>query len=242
MKSIFKISLVIFLILSFFLGYSCKKDPEIKDDIIRDVDGNVYTSAKIGTQVWIVENLKTTKYSNGDLIGTTNPASKNISTESTPKYQWANEGNESNVATFGRLYTWYAITDNRKVCPNGWHLPSDAEWKVLELYLGMSQMDVDKLGLRGTNEGGKLKEIGTTHWLSPNTGATDDYGFKALPGGYRDGDGVFRGTIGYYGLWWSSTENSAATAFDRYFQFDLSHIKRDYDNKMIGMSVRCVKD
>src|SRR5512133_2727329 len=102
---------------------------------VKDIDGNVYQTITIGTQVWMVENLKTTKYRNGDLIGTTTPASLVIEGESAPKYQWAYDGNESNVAIHGRLYTWYVATDSRNVCPTGWHVPSDAEWTVLTDYL-----------------------------------------------------------------------------------------------------------
>lgn len=95
---------------------------------VTDVDGNSYTSVKIGIQVWMAENLRTTKYRNGDLIGTTTPATLDIRTENTPKYQWAYEGNENNVATYGRLYTWYAVNDSRNIAPIGWHIATNAEW------------------------------------------------------------------------------------------------------------------
>ena len=98
---------------------------------VKDIDGNIYRTITIGTQVWMAENLKTTRYRNGDLIGTTTPATLVIEGESAPKYQWAYDGNESNVATYGRLYTWYVATDSRNVCPIGWHVPTDAEWTVL---------------------------------------------------------------------------------------------------------------
>ena len=89
------------------------------------MDGNVYTSVTIGTQVWMVENLKTTKYRNGDLIGTTTPSTLDISAEATPKYQWAYSGDGNNVNTYGRLYTWYAVTDTGNTCPLGWNVPTD---------------------------------------------------------------------------------------------------------------------
>jgi len=168
------------------LTNSCKKE-EDSNNKITDVDGNVYTSVTIGTQVWMVENLKTTKYSNGDLIGTTTPATLDISGESTPKYQWAYDGNESNVATYGRLYTWYAVTDIRGVCPIGWHVPTDAEWTTLSIFLGGDNV-----------AGGKLKETGTTHWTTPNIEATNETDFTALPGGSRSNSGAF-GYIGGYG-------------------------------------------
>lgn len=98
---------------------------------MKDIDGNVYPIITIGTQVWMAENLKTTRYCNGDLIGTTTPATLDIESESAPEYQWAYDGNESNVTTYGRIYTWYVANDSRNVCPAGWHIPSDAEWTDL---------------------------------------------------------------------------------------------------------------
>ena len=89
----------------------------------------------VGSQVWMAENLKTTMYRNGDLVGTTTPATLDITSENIPKYQWAYDGIESNVATYDRLYTWYAVTDSRNICPTGWHVPSDAVWITLIDYL-----------------------------------------------------------------------------------------------------------
>src|SRR5688500_14669040 len=128
---------------------SCKKDNETPATVT-DIEGNVYHTVTIGTQVWMAENLKTTKYRNGDLIGTTIPATLDISSESAPKYQWAYNGEESIVATYGRLYTWYAVTDSRNVCPTGWHVPSDAEWTTLTTYLGGESVAGDKLKENGT--------------------------------------------------------------------------------------------
>ena len=172
--------IVIGLIL--ILANSCKKE----DEDITDVDGNVYTAVSIGTQVWMVENLKTTKYSNGDLIGTTTPATFDISAEAAPKYQWAYAGFEDNVFRYGRLYTWWAVTDIRGVCPTGWHVPTEDDWTALTTYLGGEDV-----------AGGKLKEAGTTHWWAPNEGATNSSGFTALPGGDRYDNGSFDGFGGY---------------------------------------------
>ena len=171
----------------------------VQIDVPRDGDGNTYGTITIGAQVWMASNLKTTKYSNGNPIGTTTSATLDISnatTYPTPKYQWAYAGTESNVATYGRLYTWYAATDTRNVCPTGWHVPADSEWATLTTYLG---------GL--SVAGGQLKETGTSHWQSPNAGATNTSGFTALPGGSRTNDGTFY-SIGGYGYWWSSTEGT----------------------------------
>jgi len=196
---------------------------------VKDNDSNVYKTVTIGTQVWMAENLKTTKYRNGDLIGTTTPATLDISGETTPKYQWTYDGNESNVATYGRLYTWYAVTDNRNVCPAGWHVPSDAEWTTLITFLG---------GIRVA--GGKLKETGTTHWQSPNIGATNESGFTALPSGGREANGTFGG-VGDDGLWWSSSETSATIAYNRYMDY-LGFVSSSLGSKQDGFSVRCLRD
>jgi uncharacterized protein (TIGR02145 family) len=116
------------------------------------------------------------------------------------------------------------------VCPTGWHLPSDAEWTELTDYLGGESV-----------AGGKLKETGTTHWASPNFGATNETGFTALPGGNRNKDGTFS-NIGNYGYWWSATEGSAASAWYRYVGFDYSDVSRFYYYKEVGFSVRCLRD
>ena len=130
--------------------------PQATTATVTDIDGNVYNTVTIGTQVWMKENLKVTKYRNGDAIGITTPATLDIWGETSPRYQWAYDGNESNVATYGRLYTWYAVTDSRGVCPTGWHVPTDSEWTTLTDYLGGESV-----------AGGKMKEAGTTHWNSP---------------------------------------------------------------------------
>jgi uncharacterized protein (TIGR02145 family) len=214
--------------ISLVLSNSCKKDIEYA---IYDVDGNGYNTITIGTQVWMIENLKTTKYSNGDLIVTTTPATLDIRTEITPKYQWAYDGNENNVATYGRLYTWYAVTDSRNVCPTGWHVPSYDEWLTLNITAG-----------GGDVGGGNLKETGTDHWISPNTGATNGTGFTALPSGFRYNDGTFY-WIGYHSYWWSATEYNSTIAWepfiinsDSYLGFCFSDVKES------GCSVRCIKD
>ena len=180
----------------------------------------------------MAENLKTTKYRNGDIIGTTTPATLDLSGETTPKYQWAYDGNESNVAIYGRLYTWYTVTDNRNVCPTGWHVPTDAEWTTLTTYLGGKRV-----------AGGKLKETGTTHWRSPNTGATNESCFTALPSGYRDSDGKYGDAVDY-GAWWSSSERSTTDAYYRYMYRHSSLVYRrsHYSDKRNGFSVRCLRD
>jgi uncharacterized protein (TIGR02145 family) len=197
-----------------------------------DGDNNHYTTLQIGTQTWMAENLKTTKYLNGDLIGTTVPATKNILSESNPKYQWSYDGNESNVATYGRLYTWYTVADNRGVCPAGWHIPTDAEWTTLTDYLGGASI-----------ASGKLKESGLAHWGSPNTGSTNETGFTALPGGARSYDGTFF-YIQYGGTWWGSTLHTQTDSYGRGMVYNGVDVGYTYgaNEQKAGFSVRCVKN
>jgi uncharacterized protein (TIGR02145 family) len=204
-----------------------------------DIDGNVYKTIKIGNQVWMAENLKVTRYRNGDPIPS-----------ATSKSQWKNlrsgaycayNNNNGNVSTYGLLYNWYAIDDSRNIAPEGWHMPTDEEWKELEMHLGMSRSEADDTGWRGTDEGGKLKEAGTTHWSSPNSGATNSSGFTALPGGYRLLNGTFL-LMGDYGDWWSDTAYSSVFAWRRSLSYDSSGVYRDYNDRQSGFSVRLVRD
>jgi uncharacterized protein (TIGR02145 family) len=196
-----------------------------------DADGNNYTSATIYTQIWLVQNLSTTKYNNGDNISTTSTPTLDISGQSTPEYQWAYGGNESNAATYGRLYTWYAITDPRGVCPTGWHVPSIDETITLANNIG------------GVNiAGGKLKEADTVHWSSPNSYATDDFGFKGLPGGGRDVNGVF-GYIKEIGNWWtSSPATNTSNGDNRGLDYQSAGFASSNYDKRAGFSVRCIKN
>lgn len=213
-----------------------------------DTDGNNYSSVTIDTQEWTVENLKTTRYSNGDLIGTTIPATKGISGENNPKYQWAYDGDESFVSAYGRLYTWYVVNDIRNVCPSGWHVPSNSEWTKLERSLGGVELSTYMYHLGGrTIVGGNLKETGTTHWLTPNTGATNEIGFSALPGGYRhiNSTGESFALIGQFGYFWSSTDPGSALYLGpiyRSVHFSSDLMYRNSDHWSCGFSVRCVKD
>jgi uncharacterized protein (TIGR02145 family) len=211
--------------------------------IVKDYEGNLYNTIKIGNQLWMAENLKTTRYSNGDLIGTTTPATLDISAETTPKYQWAYAGNESNVATYGRLYTWYAITDTRNVCPAGWHVPSDAEWTALTDYLTNN-------GYGYLGSGGIAKSLAATSgWTanaSPGVVGNDQAsnnrsGFGAFPGGYRQLGGNF-GLMGDYGDWWSATEYDMYNAWLRELSYINSEVRKADASKANAGSVRCVRD
>ncbi len=212
---------------------------ELETGTVTDYDGNIYQTVKIGDQWWMAENLKVTHYRNGDPI-------PNINDDAT----WANlttgaycsyNNDSANAETYGFLYNWFAEDDSRGLAPEGWHVPSDTEWKQLEMYLGMSPAEADATGWRGTNEGGKLKETDTVHWCFPNAGATNESGFTALPGGSRNHEGSFSDMCGN-GIFWSSTEFDGNYAWCRYLMLSDSQVLRVYDWVEFGNSVRCIKD
>ncbi len=206
---------------------------------VTDIDGNVYKTIQIGNQLWMAENLKVTRYRNGDAIANVTGDSEwsNLSTGAYCSY----DNDDNNIATYGLLYNWYAVDDSRNIAPAGLHVPTDAEWKELEMYLGMSQSEADDTDWRGTDEGGKLKKTGTTHWNSPNTGATNESGFTALPGGDRYDYGTFYG-MGSSALFWSASESNSENAWSRILYYEYSGVYRYYRSKLIGFSVRCIKD
>jgi len=222
---------LILMSLAMVILNSCKKSDETPV-IVSDADGNIYKTITIGDQVWMMENLKTTKYSNGDLIGTSASPLEDLSGENTPKYQWAYSGDETKVTDYGRLYTWYTVNDSRNVCPTGWHVPTEAEWNTLTEELGGTYV-----------AGGKLKASGTDFWNSPNDGATNVTYFTAMPAGYREYSGQFSG-LGNYGKWWSATENTPDNANAKTFNVDTytTYANSSYNNKKTGFSVRCLWD
>jgi uncharacterized protein (TIGR02145 family) len=198
-----------------------------QEGTIKDIDGNVYKTVKIGNQVWMAENLKTTHYRDGSPI-----------TELELKIPWGGTGegkagawcyyqsDMANNPTYGKLYNWYAVTDRNHLCPTGWHVPSDSEWTVLTDYLGGD-----------TVAGGKMKA--TTLWDKPNTGADNSSGFMALPAGYRDFDGTFT-NLGYIANFWSSTENNSNNAWARYLYCNSSNMYSFKYHKEYGLSIRCI--
>lgn len=213
------------------LTNSCNKNDNnnpTPETTVKDIEDNVYKTVTIGTQVWMAENLKTIKNNDGTAIPlvTDNTAWGALIT---PGYCWYDNNAATNKATYGALYNWYTANTG-KLCPTGWHVPTDAEWTTLTIYLGGETVD-----------GGKLKETGTTHWLTPNTGATNEKNFTALPGGYRINTGAYLG-IGNYGYWWSSTQNTTISAWSRSMSYGSSSISRHPTFEQNGLSVRCVKD
>jgi uncharacterized protein (TIGR02145 family) len=193
-----------------------------------DINGNEYETIIIGTQTWFAKNLKVANYRNGDLIPT---GLSNTTWQSATSGAYAIYNNQTvNDSIYGKLYNWYAVADHRGLCPAGWHVPSDAEFTTLENFLGGSSV-----------AGGKMKEVGLTHWASPNTAATNSSGFTGLPGGYRDVTGTCY-AVGSLGDWWSATHYSMASAYSRNLFYSSSNVNRNLAIKSPGFSVRCVKD
>jgi uncharacterized protein (TIGR02145 family) len=193
-----------------------------------DIDGNIYATVKIGTQWWMAENLRVTHYRTGVEI-------PNVTDSS----EWANlnsggycdyDTNEANAGVYGRLYNWYTIYSSGVVAPAGWHVPTDAEWQILADYLGDD-----------STSGGKLKEAGTAHWISPNTGATNETRFTALPAGVRFDFGSFldihEGTA-----FWSRTGYGDNGVWFRSLSFESAELFRNFRSPRDGISIRCVKD
>ena len=204
-------------------------------DSLTDIDGNSYATVKICDQTWMQKNLNVSRYRNGDIIPqVSNPSDwANLTTGA---WCWYNNDSATYGSVYGRLYNWYAVNDPRGLAPAGWHVPSDGEWTTLTDCLG----GVDSAG-------GKMKEEGTVHWNSPNTGATNSSGFNALPGGYIDPGGYFVYNR-IEGIFWSSTSVSNSDAWYRYLDNATSNIYRGYNgyfndqHKTDGFSIRCIKD
>ena len=199
---------------------------------ITDAENNTYKTVTIGTQQWMAENLKVTKYNDGtalNIIGNTL-----LQDNTTGAWSYCNN-DVANNTKYGKLYNWCAVSKtsngNKNICPTGWHVPTDAEWTVLTDYLGGSSV-----------AGGKMKEVGTTSWLSPNTEATNTSLFTGLPSGNRE-SGDYYG-IGSGGCWWSSTESSStsSSAWSRTLDYSNGNASSYNFNKNNGLSVRCIKD
>jgi uncharacterized protein (TIGR02145 family) len=199
-------------------------NPDLTYDSIYDTEGNKYRTIQIGTQTWMAENLRSTKFNDGTAV----PFVLDVSAWSyltTPGYSWYN----ADSVGYGALYNWHTVNTG-KICPAGWHVPSDEEWTTLTDYLGGKSI-----------AGGKLRETGTSHWLSPNTGATNESGFTGLPSGYRNYSGGYN-SISHYGFWWTSTEWSSTSAWYRDVYYGYNSVDRSNTNKKSGATIRCLKD
>lgn len=227
-KSVLSSILFLGILLNLFTG--CKKDgdddPKPSVQTIKDIEGNVYKTISIGSQVWMAENLKTSKFRDGESIPNApdNAQWHNYSTAAFCYYN--NEASHQN--TYGKLYNWYAANDTR-LCPAGYRVSTNADWEQLISFIG-----------GGAMAGAKLKESGTSHWLS-NPGSTNETGFTALPGGYRQADGVFD-LMGNVGQWWTSTEQSGNYSWSKAIFGSESLIYSSAEEKKAGYAVRCIKE
>jgi uncharacterized protein (TIGR02145 family) len=233
--------LALSILLGTFVFSSCKKDNSVPVVTVTDIDGNIYTTVKIGSQLWMAENLRVNHYRNGDEIPEVKKYSEWEILTSDACCVYNNDSTKLSV--YGRMYNGYAALDQRNICPSGWHIPDKEEWQELINYLGG----------RGV-AGGKLKEKGTQHWVSPNTTSDTLTGFNALPGGIRAYHGTFNqigGTCGF----WSATElyptdddgvadsTSVSTgAWSENLMFIAGAIQGWPESKVTGLSIRCIKD
>lgn len=232
-KSIFAVFAMIL-----FLASSCTE--EESRNTITDIDGNVYHTVKIGTQTWMVENLKTTKYNDGTSIPYVNSSWLYLTTPGYCLY-----GNDTiNMSIYGVLYNWYTVNTG-KLAPIGWHIPTDAEWTILENYLINFKYDGTTIG----NKGAKALAASSGWSISYTEDAVGNdltknniTGFSALPGGYRLGGGGSFYEIGVSGYWWSSTQINTVSARGRTLNYNSSLIGLGGGSKQQGLSVRCVQD
>lgn len=221
-------------------------NPNLMYGTLTDIDGNIYKTIQIGTQTWMAENLKTARYNDGIAVLkiTENTAWALNTTGAYRDY----DNSTSNSDLYGRLYNWYAVDNNidtkivsnggRNVCPSGWHVPSDLEWKTLEMFLGMTQAEADAINWRGSDQGAKLKS--TSGWNTGESG-TNTSGFTAVPSGnYSIAVGGNFVNVGNFINFWSST--ATYTAWTRALRYNGSNIRRSSEDKKYGFSVRCIKD
>jgi len=220
----------------------------IANNPVIDYDNNRYETIKIGNQIWMKENLKTSHYTDGSSLvdGT---AAGDIAGDYETKYFFVYNNDDSNKDAYGYLYTWAAIMNDalgsdenpsgvQGVCPDNWHLPSDEEWKELEMQLGMSEDEANATSWRGVDVGNKLKAI--NGWNSGGNG-TDESGFMSLPSGNRNSDGIFI-DLGNCATYWSSSEYYNSNAWDRKLSYSYREVYRNFKFKSNGYSVRCIKD
>jgi uncharacterized protein (TIGR02145 family) len=197
---------------------------------LTDIDGNMYNTTIIGDQVWMAANLSTTKYNDGTDIPEVDDNTEWTSI-TTAAFCWYRNDPGSFKQMYGALYNWFAVNTG-KLCPLGWHVPTETEWTQLTVSVGGEGI-----------ASGELKEEGIIHWRYPNAGALNDFEFSALPGGYRNGlkPGSFR-SMSYIGWWWSSTQSDVTWARNRTMAYDATEIAKGWAIKKNGYSVRCVKD
>jgi uncharacterized protein (TIGR02145 family) len=216
-----------FLLAVILIIAGCTKE-EKPPDPVADMEGNSYKTVKIGTQIWMAENLKSTKYNDGTEIALV-PLAKAWNDVLTGAYCWYNNDDAQYRDVYGALYNGYTVMQG-KLCPSGWHIPSREEWQLLRDFLGDT-----------TKAGGKLKESGTDHWLSPNKGADNSTGFNALGAGIRYFEGTFSSSQSFSGIW-SSTESSQSNLWSTSLYYGDASLGINLRSRKYGFSVRCLKD
>ena len=198
----------------------------VDENTVTDIDGNVYKTVRIGNQVWMAENLRVSRYRNGDLI-TNFINDKKWQTDKNGAWCFYKNEYENN-SIYGKLYNWFAVDDDRGLAPKGWHVASYKEWCTLIDYLGGKSIEDDK-----------LKDTGTAHWIGLNKTSKNESGFSAIPGGQRYANGTFN-SVGNNGYWWSSDEGDYMNALGWDMNYDVG---TDYGyDKRRGFSVRCIRD
>lgn len=210
-------------------GTSYGSEISFKTFAINDADGNGYNSVTIGTQIWLAENLKTTRFNDNSEIPLVSDSITWLSL-TTPAYCWYTNDESDNKITYGALYNWYTVNTG-KLCPIGWHVPTSNEFTTLTSFLGGISI-----------AGGKIKEIGTDHWLSPNTSATNESGFTALPAGQRGGVGQFVHK-GMLATFWTSTPYNIYKPLYRCCNHNTESVFEGNGSfNSCGFSIRCIKD
>ncbi len=203
---------------------------------VSDIDGNTYKTIQIGAQTWMAENLRVTKYRNGSSISIVLDSTQWRS-RTTGAWSYYNNDTAKNIP-YGKLYNWYAVVDTGRICPSGWHVPTDAEWNTLVGKLDSAYSPTN--ALQSTSAGSRMKSTGTLYWTGSNQGATNSAGFSAVESRNRSSNGPFGGDGNAY--WWSATETSTSNAIFRNVMTDNGSVNRGDDNKKMGFAVRCIKD
>ncbi|MGH1365352.1 MAG: FISUMP domain-containing protein [Calditrichia bacterium] len=240
MKKALQMIVICTLVLACSTDPDLTKSEDVEPDIVTDIDGNEYQTIQIGSQVWMAEDLRVTRYRDGTKILNLIDSSDWSSTQEGAYASY--ENNDANGVEFGLLYNGLAVEDVRNIAPEGWRVPTDKDWKILETHLGISIEELDVASARGAFEGGMLKEIGTSHWNNPNVGATNETFFTARPGGQRQDDGSYDG-LGLIGWFWSVTRIQGGTnLWQRTLQNDNAQIGRGVNSPQHGRSIRCIKE
>jgi uncharacterized protein (TIGR02145 family) len=208
-------------------------NPGLLYGTITDIDGNSYKTIQIGSQIWMAENLRVTKFKNNITIPNISDSLQwaGIYDNNTQAHALAYYQNDpSNNSVYGKLYNWHAAVNTNGICPQGWHVPSDGEWTILTNFLGGESVAA-----------GKMKSVGISYWKSPNVEATNSSGFSALAGGlryyYSSFDFLFD-----FGTWWSATADNTTRSWARYLSYEYGSVFRTSSIKENGFSIRCLKD